>query len=453
MVLLTSCENYLNVKPRGYDIASKIEHYEGLLVGQDLYMLNESFPYMCFECFMDQDGFDNAYSTIGSRATNAYKWEKNVYREDEDCGEWNSFTTALYYYNVVINQVLDAEDGTQEKKLALQAEARMLRAYCTFLMSEFFGDVPIIRTASTMGGDFSLHSREEVIEFVLSEMAEAVPQLEDTQEHCMRVFRTSGLALYGKVLFMLGRYSEAEAQFREAMAAVKAHPECGLTNYYERLTPDGEVDFIVYDYENPELLFNLGSMNRLWPAVFGGMYNMLLYGVRNDVLKTFYYDMKDTRLSTLSSITTGESAYKSFKSSNFYSANMSTIKSNIGVGVPDLYIMYAECLARANKTDEAAEVLVELRRHRMDPGHEGIPADVVSAEQMTVFAFEERMREEIGFGTSWFEMRRVWNDPLFQYLKPMYVHTVGSETYTLTEDRLWFQIPPSVLLWHPEYDK
>lgn len=30
---LTSCEGFLNVKPRGYDIASKMEHYQGLLLG------------------------------------------------------------------------------------------------------------------------------------------------------------------------------------------------------------------------------------------------------------------------------------------------------------------------------------------------------------------------------------------------------------------------------------
>ena len=50
---LTSCEDFLNVKPRGYDTPSKMEHYQGLLLGQELWLMDESFPYMCFECFMD----------------------------------------------------------------------------------------------------------------------------------------------------------------------------------------------------------------------------------------------------------------------------------------------------------------------------------------------------------------------------------------------------------------
>ena len=61
------------------------------------------------------------------------------------------------------------------------------------------------------------------------------------------------------------------------------------------------------------------------------------------------------------------------------------------------------------------------------------------------------MREQIGFGTSWFDMKRIWNDPVFQYMKDYYVHTVGNETYTLSQDRLDFQYPPSVTAWHPEY--
>ena len=80
---LVSCEDFLNVKPRGYDIASKMEHYQGLILGQELWLMDESFPYMCFECVMDKNGYDNAYSTIGSNATNAYRWEKDIYREDE----------------------------------------------------------------------------------------------------------------------------------------------------------------------------------------------------------------------------------------------------------------------------------------------------------------------------------------------------------------------------------
>lgn len=450
-LLLTSCTDYLNVKPRGYDIVSKMEHYEGLLLGQELFVLDETFPYMCFECFMDADAYNNVYSEIGSSATNAYKWEKDIYREDETCGEWNSFTTALYYYNVIVNQVMDAEDGTEQEKIALRSEARMLRAYFTFMMSRFFGRVPIITKASTTDCDFSLRSIEEVKSFVLTEMAESVGNLRDEEEHFMRVFKPTGLAMYGQVLFYFGEYDRALEQLEAAYNALKSRSEVCLTDYPSRIDTYGDLNPIIYDNENPELLFRLGSMCRLWPAVYCSMYNMLFWGVKNDVISHFFYDLKDARLGALSSVSSGKSAYKTFRASDKYSPNMKAIKTNIGVDVPHLFTMYAECLARAGRLDDAAAILVEFRKNRMDPGHESLPAALSGKDEMIVFAFEEGIREQIGFGTTWFEMKRVWDDPLFQYLKPFYVHTVGDEEYNLTEESLLFQYPPSVTSWHPEY--
>ena len=101
-LVLGSCTDYLNVKPRGYDIASKLEHYQGLLYGTELFLMDNSFPYMAMECYTDADGYANAYSTIGNHVCQAYKWESDIYREDETCGEWNSFCTLLYNYNVII---------------------------------------------------------------------------------------------------------------------------------------------------------------------------------------------------------------------------------------------------------------------------------------------------------------------------------------------------------------
>ena len=63
-LLLGSCTSFLDVKPRGYDIASRVEHYEGLLYGTNLAMLNTSYPYMSMETYTDVDGYGNAYSQI-----------------------------------------------------------------------------------------------------------------------------------------------------------------------------------------------------------------------------------------------------------------------------------------------------------------------------------------------------------------------------------------------------
>lgn len=449
--VLSSCTDYLDVKPRGYDIASKVEHYEGLLYGSDMALLDISFPFMSMECYTDVDGYANAYSSAGTYVCNGYKWEKDIYREDQQSGEWNGFTTLLYNSNVVIEGIMDAEDGTEQKKLAILAEARMQRAWCTFMMSQFFGDVPIIRKASTMSNDFSLHSAAEVKEFVLSEMAEAVEGLQDVPEHYLRIFKPTGYGLYGKILFMYGEYEKAEIQLQKCYEMLGKQSEIHLIDYRPLMSSAGDIDYTVRADTNTERMFYFLAMPRLWDAVYAAMYNMLMFGVRNDVIERFFTDRRDCRLAFHSSVSTGTSLYKSYRPKEVYAANMSNIATNVGLDLSEIYTMYAECLARAGKTDEASNILVELRSKRMDEGHEAIPSDVVSKDDMIRFAFAERMREQMGFGTSWFDMKRLWNDPLFQDLKQMYVHTVGSETYTLTEDRLLMAYPPSVLTWHPEY--
>ena len=453
VILLGSCTDFLDVKPRGYDIASRIEHYEGLLFGSDMAMLDISFPYMCMECYTDEDGYANAYSTIGSYVCNGFKWERDIYREDQNCGEWNSFTTLLYNYNVIISEVMDAENGTDEEKLAILSEARMLRAWCTFMMSTFFGEVPIIKVASTMDNDFTLSSIEEVNEFVLTEMKESVGYLSDEPEHYIRVFKPTGFGLYGKVLFMLGRYDEAAAQLKQSYDLLQKQSVMHLMDYRPLMDANGDMDYQVRVDVNPEHMFYVMAMPRLWASVYASMYNQLMFGVRNDLLEKFFPDRHDCRLAFHSSVSGGVSAYKKYSAKEVYAANMTNIASNPGLDVSEIYTMYAECLARADRTSEAAAVLLELRTRRMDEGHEAIPADVVSKEDFVRFAFEERMREQFGFGTSWFDMKRLWNDPLFQYLKPLYTHTVGSQTYTLTEDALYMAYPPTVLAWHPEYAK
>ena len=112
--------------------------------------------------------------------------------------------------------------------------------------------------------------------------------------------------------------------------------------------------------------------------------------------------------------------------------------------MPDLYLMLIECQARSTDQtlqNEARVNLEKFRRHRMPQEAAVIPADITSQEELIRFVVEERLREYMMTGIRWFDMRRLWNDPLFQDWKAEYTHTDGKNTYTLTEDRLVYQIP------------
>ena len=119
--------------------------------------------------------------------------------------------------------------------------------------------------------------------------------------------------------------------------------------------------------------------------------------------------------------------------------------------MPDLYLMLAESQARTGHRAEAEDLLTEFRAHRMPAESAAIPASVVTDDDLVRFIVNERMREFMMTGLRWFDLRRLWNDPLFPDLKANCTHTDGTNTYTLTEERLTYRIPPQVLSFSTDW--
>lgn len=113
--------------------------------------------------------------------------------------------------------------------------------------------------------------------------------------------------------------------------------------------------------------------------------------------------------------------------------------------LPDLYLMLAECKARTGDETGAREDLLTLREKRMPASEAGVPAEVNTKDKLIRFVIDERKREYMMTGMRWFDMRRLWNDPLFQQDKAACTHTNGIEVFPLTEERLTYKIPPRVM--------
>ncbi len=458
ILLLDGCEDYLDVKPRGYDVAEKVAHYEGLLYGTETIMLNEVFPYMCFEWETNSEAYENIYSLMGADVTNAYKWEEHIFRPDENCGEWNHFAGLLYPINVVANGVMDAIDGTPEQKRALYAEARVLRAYMTFMMAQFFGEpydaakaetslsVPIITKAATVGNDFTRRTMKEVYNFVITEMTQAIPDIPIRKEHHLRAFSVTANAMLGRVYWTMGDYENAVKSLGTAMEQLSL-AGCGLIDY-NTMEVEGEIAYPVDDLLNPELVYNVESMSNIWSSMYPSYYGSVLLYLKWDLLKS-HYTKSDLRLCFISGLESGVTAYKKFNNTDTYYINLSKFVGNIGITVPDLYLMYCESLARTGEYDTARALLEELRRTRISG--DDYTVDAADGDELIKFIVAERVREFVGYGNLWFDMRRLWSDPLFEFMKEFYTHTDGEQIYTLSEERLTMNIPPQITAWHPEY--
>ncbi len=465
-LILAGCEKYLDIKPRGQDVPDKLEHYEGLLLGKSADYLTV-FPYMSFEYTADAGGYSLFYSTPGGAPkARAYKYEADIFIGDESSSEWNSPTSMFYTLNVIIEEVMDASDGTEDEKTAILAEAKMLRAWYTFLMAQNFGKpyneataatdlgVPIIKEASTTGTNYTRATLEETYDYILSEMKEALPLLQEREIHPLRVFSPTGNAMLGKVYWMMGKYDKALPYLESAMTKIATDSKAQLLDY-NTMIYDGQISLYVFPNTtyNPESLYTISDMPKLWLAFYPAYYGASLLTLKKEVLQE-YYTAGDCRLAFISGVESWETAYNSFDPSSpteKYYPNINNMSSNLGITIPDIYLMYAECLARTNSLGAAKQTLFDFRSNRMTAEYAVVPSSVASQNDLIKFIVAERMRENMGSGVSWYDTRRLWNDPLFQDLKDYYTHTDGTATYTLTEERLTMRIPPSVMSWNPDF--
>jgi len=456
------CSDYLDIKPRGTDVPHKLAHYEGLLYGFEMGGMWK-YHYGTFEHTIDQAGFESFYIYEGYNAAKAYQWQPDIYRPDDQSSEWNESCSLFYTFNVVANEVMSADDGTESQKLSVKAEARFMRAWYTFMMAQYFGKpydpttsvtdlcVPVITTASTVGTDFSRRTVKEVYEYILTEMTESLPYLAKRPAHSRRVFHATGNAMLGKVYWMMGKYHEALPYLAAAKLILDTDNNKVLINFDSKINKTtGKITGYPNLNVSPENLYEVGSMTNLWTAFAPMYFGEPLRTFRPDVFHK-YFSSGDYRLGLFNGVETGKTAFANLTPQVRYHTNTTSMNYNEGISLPDVYLMYAECLAREGDQEKAKQVLYELRINRMPAAQASVPVTVTTKDDLVKFAVAERIRENFGTGLLWYDMRRLWNDPLFQDLKQYYTRTDGTSTFNLTKERLTLQIPPSVMIWHPEY--
>lgn len=125
--------------------------------------------------------------------------------------------------------------------------------------------------------------------------------------------------------------------------------------------------------------------------------------------------------------------------------------SNCGVSMPDIYLMAAECCARAQDNTNALKYLNELRVNRIAKAN-FTPLSSTENTEILRWILEERMKEFIATGHRWFDMRRLWDDPVGG---PMInkTRTLDGQTYTLRKERLTLQIPEYIMQYHPGWQQ
>ncbi len=469
-----SCDSFLDDQPRGKAIAETTDQYDGMF--QTTEFMNMSMTdytmWLSDDIYLTSDCIDRLNSTFysckPSSILHAFHYEKDVYETTENCTAWESCYKKIYTFNAIANGVMDSQDGTEAEKKALRAEARISRAWMHFCLAQMFSKpyseenldeltIPIVTEANSMATDFKRATMGELYQFITTEMEESCPDLPEKKEHNMRVYKATGYALLGKFYWLTGQYQKAIEPLRIAYERMKNDKQdIYMRDFntleekygYTELAPlqmfsenaSGNC-LLPYTWGNPEMLWvkqNTGAMG----VFYWGYYGMICYYLNPETYNLFdEYDLRRNLIPTKDA--NGNPTVMPI-------GGMRDQTANYGVELPEIYLALAECEAREGSQDNARQLLEEFRSYRVLHGHEAVPADVQTKDQLIRFCLDEEHREFLGRVQRVWDLRRLWNDPIFQREKPI-KHSDGTTDYTMTEDDLYLQLPESVLKWNESW--
>ncbi len=158
---------------------------------------------------------DNAYNgrgdNGGSASIAAGIFDASLSRFKE---EWNSRYAGIKTCNLILANIDNIKDADPVRIANMKAEARVIRAWQHFMLTTWYGDIPLLDHDPSLeeATSISRTSHAEVINFVLNELNAAIAILPTKQQYSAsengKITSGAALALKARVLLYEGRWSE-----------------------------------------------------------------------------------------------------------------------------------------------------------------------------------------------------------------------------------------------------
>jgi hypothetical protein len=279
----------------------------------------------------------DAFSTPSINDANG----ENLYNNNLNStnGDVDSYLRQLYYAINIANNTLywatQVKDGSTATINTRVAEAKALRAYYYYLLTETFGDVPLVLTRTTsINLVFTRTPEKEVYNQIIQDLTDAIGTLPATTTDFGRVTKGFAQHLLAKVYLTRGykSYGGGEADFQLAATASEAVINSGnysLKTKYADLFDPSIANFQV----NPEVIFSVQySTNTVTNAFTVQQNGGVSQQSGNSLQQYFMWDTQNTGLigrSTFYGKTNNSSALDPYWFSNFDKMRDSRYLANV----------------------------------------------------------------------------------------------------------------------------
>lgn len=433
--MLTGCNDFLDIKPKGEKIPTTVSDYETLLNYESVQKVSDTYPaYLTDDVFLPDVAEGTAtpgLNSVDQSIRNLYLFKKEVFGDAQDDGFWFASYNRIYYYNTVIDNIMNADGSDEQQKLSIRAEALISRAleylylvngyakYYDVRTAESDPGVPLILDEDISKKNLVRASVKDVYAQILSDLQTALPNLPvQAKGNAFRASKAAGYGVLAKMYLYMGNYAEALKAANEVLeinnslldlkkyAVVKAQSSIGRTN-------------VPQDIDNPENIYI-----KFAPYVYG--LSSKVYG-SDELISLFSED--DMRLQVYFT-----KNFRNIPTDKYVWAPY--LRANLAVSSPEIYLIAAECEAREGSIERAIALINKLRDNRIKNNTDIVATDRNDALQKVL---EERRRELAMSGmVRYIDLKRLNQDS--QFAKTV-THVTSEGTFTLEPNSPLYVLP------------
>ena len=433
--MLTGCNDYLDIKPKGEKIPKTVTDYETLLNYESVQKVSDTYPtYLTDDVYLPDVAQGTAtpgLNSVDQSILNLYLFKKDVFGEAQDDGFWFASYNRIYYYNTVIDNIMNAEGPSEQQKHSIRAEALISRALEYLYLVNGYAKHYDVRTADTDPGvplildediskkDLVRASVKDVYAQIQSDLQAALPNLPaQPKGNAFRASKAAGYGILAKMYLYMGNYTEALKAANEVLeinnslldlkkyAVVKVQSSIGRTN-------------VPQDIDNPENIYI-----KFAPYVYG--LSSKVFG-SDELISLFSED--DMRLQVYFT-----KNFRNIPTDKYVWAPY--LRANLAVSSPEIYLIAAECEAREGSIERAIALINKLRDNRIKNNTDIVATDRNDALQKVL---EERRRELAMSGmVRYIDLKRLNQES--QFAKTI-THVTGEGMFSLEPNSPLYVLP------------
>ncbi|MBO9633433.1 MAG: RagB/SusD family nutrient uptake outer membrane protein [Chitinophagaceae bacterium] len=424
---ITGCSKYLDVKPKGAIIAESLQDYEALLNDQNI--LNP-FGINTPIIFATDDVRDLSLAPQAQTSVkgNIYFWRPYINITKDRPVMWSEMYNRIANMNLITEEVMNAKDGTKEKKKQIYAEAVVNKAWFYHHLLSFFAPayspvtagqdygVPYVTSTDQNDETPTRPSLKTSYETLVNELTAIIGDLPDQNVNNTRASKNAARGMLCRLYMSMQDYVNAE-------------------KYADQILASGAS---ILDYN--QYLSGLPSASSSTEEIF----------VKYDVNSTFRFsDELMARFDAAKDLRIRLQATKDASGAFYRYGRANSQNPNRGITYAEIYLNKAECLARRGEVADAMNIVnEEIRMKRFAPA-DYTPLDAADKEAAISAVLAERRRELAFKGLRWIDMKRLDKDgrmpPVQRFANDGTVLATlqpGSDAYT-------FQIPLQVQAFNP----